>query len=560
MAFPVRRTLAGVAAGALLAGGAAAQETGAAAPERPNILIIMADDLGYSDLGAFGGEIASPNLDLLASQGLMFTNFYGAASCAPSRAQLLTGVDNNLAGVGIHFENRRGNARERPTTYQGYLRTDTATIAEILGAEGYRTIMASKWHLGWEDGLYPDDHGFEQSFGLVQGGAAHFKQQNMAGGPGWDTTFVRNGEVIANDSLPDDYYSSTYFAQFIIDHIGDGSSEAPFMAWLGFTAPHWPLQAPAEYIERYRGRYDAGYEAIMAERLARQAQLGLDTVFSPTEPVFTDNVAPWAELSEEEQAISARNMEVYAGMVTALDHEVGRVLDHLRAIGEYDNTIIVFLSDNGAEGSMFASANSNFTRSFDTSVENRGLANSFIMYGSAWSQVGTIPYHYYKLTGFGGGNHVPAFIHYPAMVEAGRTDAVAGTVDILPTLLEMVGIDHPGDGLMGEAVVPVDGVSLMSLIRGDADAVRPDDYVWGFQILSNASLHYGDWRLVWSGRRAGNDWWLSDMASPRGERDNLAAENPEMLAMMLRLWRAYAEEQGISIDAQTLAPVNPAFN
>lgn len=522
-------------------------------PERPNVLIVVADDLGYSDLGVYGGEIETPNLDALAESGLMFTRFYANASCSPTRAMLLSGTDNHVAGVGMMHEGRVQAPADAvvPRAYDGYLGLQIAALPEVLQAHGYTTIMAGKWHLGYSPPHFPNNRGFDHSFALLEGGAAHFKQDNMAGLQGWSTTWIEDG---APAQLPEDFYSSRFLTDYLIEQIGADDRTAPFLAYAAYTAPHWPIQAPAEDIARYRGRYDEGYGTVMTARLARQRALGLARIDSPSAPVL-ERVTAWEAMSNDQRAIAAREMEAYAGMVTALDREVGRLIGHLRSTGQYENTIVVFMSDNGAEG--FERASAEFLEQFDTSLDNIGHRNSFVEYGPAWAQVANTPNRMWKLTGYEGGNRVPAFIHYPALVAPGITETLVTVMDVYPTILDLTGAAHPGDEFRGRAVAATQGVSLVPLLRGDMTDAHPAAFAVGFEVNREASFHMRDWKIVYSADFSDSGWQLFDMSSTAGERVDLSTSNPEQLATMLDRWAEFAMRNGVVIGDTDRRPLRP---
>jgi arylsulfatase len=374
---------------------------------------------------------------------------------------------------------------------------------------------------------------------LLEGGAAHFRQENMAGLQDWETTWIEDGQPA---EPPEDFYSSRFLTDYLIEQIGDGDGASPFLAYAAYTAPHWPIQAPREDIARYRGRYDAGYEAIMAERLERQQSLGIARIDSPPAPTL-ERTTPWESMTDEDRAIAAREMEAYAGMVTALDREIGRLIDHLHDTDQYENTIVVFLSDNGAEGYERASAA--FLEQFDTSLENIGHRDSFVEYGPGWAQVSATPNRMWKLTGFEGGNRVPAFIHYPSLVEPGMTGTLATAMDLYPTILELTGAVHPGKEFRGRAVAPIQGVSLVPLLEGRVAQAHPADFVIGFEVNGHGSLHMRDWKIVYSGGFSDARWQLFNMDSRAGERVDLSASDQERLDAMLRLWTQFATSNGV---------------
>jgi arylsulfatase len=292
----------------------------------------------------------------------------------------------------------------------------------------------------------------------------------------------------------------------------------------------------------------------MAARLARQRALGLARIDSPSTPVLEQFTA-WEAMSNYQRAIAAREMEAYAGMVTALDREVGRLIGHLRNTGQYENTIIVFMSDNGAEG--FERASPEFLEQFDTSLDNIGYRNSFVEYGPAWAQVANTPNRMWKLTGYEGGNRVPAFIHYPALVAPGISETLVTVTDIYPTILDLTGAAHPGNEFRGRAVAPIQGVSLVPVLRGDATDAHPVDFAIGFEVNRQASLHMRDWKIVYSAGFADTGWQLFNMSSTAGERMDLSASNPERLATMLDLWAKFAMRNGVVIGDTDRRPLLP---
>jgi len=314
-----------------------------AASLRPNILLIVADDMGFSDAGAFGGEIATPNIDALAAEGVLFTQFHVAPNCGPTRGSLLTGVDFHRAGLGGNPGVAADNQKASPA-YQGYLRDEVVTVAELLQEAGYHTYMAGKWHLGHDPRNLPGGRGFERSFALLNGAASHWADQAPII-PGSRTHYTEDDQAV--EELPEDFYSTTAYTDHIIGHIDENIADTrPFFAYLSYTAAHNPLHAPSESIEKYLGRYDAGWDVLAARRVERLRGLGLLSESHTPHP-RPEWVSAWDELTAEQRASRARDMEIYAGMIDYMDESIGRVLQHLRDIGEYDETLIVFISDNG---------------------------------------------------------------------------------------------------------------------------------------------------------------------------------------------------------------------
>ncbi len=431
--------------------------------KRPNFLVIVADDLGFSDIGAFGGEIYTPHLDGLAYAGLRFTDFHTAPACSPTRSMLLTGTDHHIAGIGTMLE-VAPEFRGAPG-YEGYLNERVVTVTELLRDAGYLTLMSGKWHLGMSRDTSPWTRGFKRSFALLPGAANHYGAAPLIKMPNASPIYIEDNAFAEN--LPENFYSSDYFTDKLIDYLRQRTDDLPFFAYLPFSAPHWPLQAPDELIAKYRGCYDAGPQALRQERLKRMQSLGLCPPNVLAHPVIAET-KEWDDLSPEERKISARSMEVYAAMVECMDWNIGRVVSYLRETGELDDTVIVFLSDNGAEGAIveafpligpFIAA---FVRTqCDNSLDNIGRSNSFVWYGPRWAQAATAPSRLYKAFTTEGGIRVVAFITYPRFRRQREISSCFTTVmDLTPTLLELAGIQHPGTSYEGREVAKTRGGSM----------------------------------------------------------------------------------------------------
>lgn len=546
----------------------------AVAPKNaPNFLVIVADDLGWSDLGAFGGEIATPNLDALALSGVRFTGFHTAPTCSPTRSMLMSGVDNHQAGLGTMAELLSDATTGRPG-YEGYLNDRVASIAELLRAGGYATLMSGKWHLGLTPDREPAARGFEHSFALLQGLSNHFgADQNKAWTKaGLNPSYRDDGKPA---TLPAGRYSTDYFADRLIGYLDQAKragDDRPFFAYLPFTAPHWPLQAPAETIAKYKGRYDAGYEALRDARLARQKQLGL----VPADAVAhaTEQVRPWASLSPEERAIEARKMEVYAAMVDRLDQNVGRVVAALKAQGRYDDTIILFLADNGPEGNVIEQPSPRFkvadpkappadpdaptpadpSLRIDNRLANIGKATSYVGYGPGWAQANSTPSWLVKGYPSEGGIRVSAFAAGRGVTGGGRiATANLDVRDIAPTLLDYAGLTQPAT-FAGRAILPHQGHSLRPVLAATAPAVRSADEAVGYELFYRRALRKGDWKVVYlpagtnrytrKGVSTGR-WQLFDVARDPGETRDLAAAEPARLAELVAAYDAYAKDKGV---------------
>lgn len=528
---------------------------------RPNVLIIVADDLGYSDIGAFGGEIATPNLDALALRGIRLAGFHTAPTCSPTRSMLLSGTDNHLAGLGSMAELLRPNQIGQPG-YEGYLRPDVVSLAERFAVGGYRTLFSGKWHLGLRPEQDPHARGFERSFALLQGGHNHFGRDiTTSFEPGAGVNYREDGVVVG--SLPADFYSSDFFAGKMIDYLSSSTGgrrqradERPFFAYLAFTAPHWPLQAPAADIARYRGRYDEGFEVLRAHRLARQAELGLTTGDVLPHSVRLPQ-GGWDSLTAEQQRQASRDMEIYAAMVDRLDRNVGRVIDQLRASGELDNTIILFFADNGAEAldgeTTGAQMLGRYLATADNSYDNRGGPTSYVTYGPGWAQAATAPSWLHKGYATEGGTRTVAFITGPGISGEGRiANAFLSVADVAPTLLDFAGIPVTSNRFNGRSVRPITGRSWLPWLAGRADRVYGDDEGFGTELFGSRAWRQGDWKIadIGDGR-----WRLFNIARDPGETQDLSLREPERRVALIAAWDEYARRAGVILpDAVPYRP------
>jgi arylsulfatase len=530
--------------------------------KRPNFLVIVADDLGFSDIGAFGGEIATPHLDSLAYAGLRFTDFHTAPACSPTRSMLLTGTDHHIAGIGTMLE-VAPQFRGAPG-YEGYLNERVVTVTELLRDAGYLTLMSGKWHLGMSRETSPWARGFQRSFALLPGAANHYGAAPLVKMPNASPIYIEDHTFAEN--LPESFYSSDYFTDKLLDYFRQRTDDRPFFAYLPFSAPHWPLQAPDELIAKYRGRYDAGPEALRQERLRRMQSLRLCSPDTRAHPVIAET-KEWHELSDEERGISARSMEVYAAMVDRMDWNIGRVVGYLRETGELDDTVLVFLSDNGAEGAIveafpligpFIAA---FIRTYcDNSLDNIGKANSFVWYGPRWAQAATAPARLYKAFTTEGGIRVVAFITYPGFQRQREISSSFTTVmDLTPTFLDLAGVQHPGTNYEGRKIASVRGRSMAAYLRGDAVTVHSSDQSTGWELFGHRGIRQGDWKAVFILPPQGpGRWQLYNLAKDAGETNDLATTNPDKLSELLRLWDAYVEQTGVLLVPPTKREVNVA--
>jgi arylsulfatase len=522
--------------------------------KRPNFLVIVADDLGFSDLGAFGGEIETPHLDALARQGLRFTDFHTAPACSPTRAMLLTGTDHHIAGLGTLDEVASRSQRGQPG-YEGYLNSRVVTVTELLRDSGYRTYMSGKWHLGMTLETAPHTRGFERSFALLPGAANHYASSPKAG-----TGFRRQDTLYTEDDrfvgLPDDFYTTDGFTEKLIEYLDERPKDgAPFFAWLAFSAPHWPLQAPDDLVAKYRGRYDDGPDVLRERRLKGLIAQGLCAPDVVPHPVSARS-KEWVEMSAEERAVSARTMEVYAAMVDRIDWNIGRLVEHLRASGDLDDTVILFLSDNGAEGALIEAVPvfgpmlmAFIAEHYDNRLDNIGRPNSYVWYGPRWAQAATAPSRLYKTHTAEGGIRVVAFLTGRQFARQGAiTTAFATAMDVAPTILELAGVAHPGRSWRARAIEPVRGRSLLPYLRGEAEVVHADDVATGWELFGRCAIRRGDWKALLLPPPDGpGRWQLYDLSKDPGETDDLAEAEPARLAGLIEDWSAYVEETGVLI-------------
>ncbi len=522
---------------------------------RPNILLIVADDLAFTDLGAFGGEIHTPNLDALAESGVRLTQFYVAPTCSPTRSMLLSGTDNHLAGLGNMAEELRENQQNIPG-YEGYLNFRVAAMPELLRNAGYHTYMAGKWHLGLTEETSPAARGFEQSFSLVQGGAGHFDDMPLLG-PN-PAVYREDGNLV---NLSEDFYSTRTYSERLIQYLENRPDDGnPFFAYLAYTAPHWPLQAPKESIAKYAGYYDEGYDALQLSRFSKMKEKGLaipKMMVTPKDPAEM----PWDSLSVEEKKIEARKMEIYAAMVDDLDRYLGKVLESLKKNGDYENTFIFFMSDNGPEGAPLEvgwDALSKWVgQCCDNRIENMGKADSYLWYGPNWARAGASPFRMFKAFTTEGGIRAPAIVHYPKTIPGGVTKGTMTTVmDVLPTILELAGIEHP-ETFNGKDILPLRGSSMLPVLKGEQDVVHSEDYTMGWELFGRRAIRQGDWKIVWEpsdinwGARDFNtsrdNWRLYNLVTDPSEQDDRSKNEPEKLNALIHQWKKYVKETGVVI-------------
>ena len=510
-----------------------AQALAAESQSRPNIVLIMADDLGFSDLGCYGGEIRTPHLDRLAREGMQFTQFYNCAVCVTTRAALMTGL----------HPRRRGNR---------LLHDDMTTLAEVLRSAGYRTSLTGKWHLGGTRPNRPTDRGFDEYYGVASGCCNFFDPSRS------DPVFYNGGKrrlFLHNESpvtqFPDDYYTTDAFTEHAVRQIRRfKDNDAPHFVHVCYTAPHFPLHAKPTDIARYRGRYDAGYFVLREKRFQRQVELGLmrsDWKLSPADRRLGEfrydyNITPWNEV--QDLAREKRRMEVYAAMVDCLDQGIGRILKAIDESGEAENTLIMFLSDNGGCASFpgYSDEKQRIGReAYNTELPGGINTYDFVAPGWGWAQC--TPFRRYKVWTYEGGIATPMIARWPKVIAAGsRTEQVGHVVDFMPTMLELSGASYPK--LRNETAVPAhEGHSLVPILQG---RTREGHESLCWFLFGNRAIRQGRWKLVWG--VTARHWELFDMQTDRTETTDVAARHPDRVEQMQIAWHEWAKRTGVPLN------------
>ena len=516
----------------------------------PNVVLILADDMGYSDIGCYGGEVQTPNIDRLARGGVRLSQFSNTARCSPSRASLLTGLHPHQTGIGVLTND------DRPHGYPGTINTSCVTLAEVLKDAGYATCLAGKWHLSSEmhtpSDAWPTRRGFDRFFGTLTGCGSFFDPGTLTRGEANAEHEARAGDFYYTDAIADE-------AAACIEELGRDRAASqparPFFVYTAFTAPHWPLHARAEDLARYAGAFDEGWDVLRERRMARLLDLGImrpDGVAlserDPTQPAWDD---------VEHKAWQAHRMEAYAAQIDRMDQGIGRILGALEDAGQLDNTLVIFLSDNGASAEglpLYGRAEQFRTRKDIVRLTTRdgrevqigndpsivpGPEDTYASYGQAWANLSNTPFRYYKRWVHEGGIATPVVVHWPAGgLPAGQVvHAPAQLVDVLPTILDVTGATYPSR-YHGHEIVPYEGQSLLPALRGGP---APEHTLY-WEHTGNAAIRSGDWKLV---RDWPRPWELYDLARDRSELHDLADEHPEIVRQLSADWDAWAARVGV---------------
>ncbi|KAJ5769365.1 hypothetical protein N7520_003924 [Penicillium odoratum] len=584
------------------------------AQKRPNFLFILADDLGFSDIGCFGSEIQTPHIDALAADGIRMLNHHTAAACSPTRAMLMSGTDAHLGGLGCLIESRNspqgGKRWNGKAGYEGYLNNDVATLPEILGDNGYFTAISGKWHLGLRASQGPTERGFQKAFALLPGCCNHYAWEPvqerfpMSGSPIHTEGGVKADIQPNKTADPEGFYTTDFYTDKLINYLDDRSEDEkakPFFAFLPYTAPHWPLQCSKALRDKYKGMYDDGPYALRERRLKKLVEIGIidESVVPHKVETSTQDSGEWDEFTPEERRCSSRSMETYAGMVNSMDDNVGKVIAHLKKTGEYDNTFIVFMSDNGAEGAAWEARpvmGDNIKRAihkyYDNSYENIGNYNSFTWLGPLWAQASTAPSRLFKGFPSQGGILVPCVVKPPTntflpFTPGSFNRSFSTVMDWSPTFLELAGISLPQPFEKEKLLSPEKTTVLQkwTKFRGrDVHAIRgkswvpffahgkkaEDEELWhihpstepiGWELFARAAMRKGDWKIVHIGKanggkgeNNGDGWELFNVVEDPGENVDLTASHPEKYAELLACWEDYVNECGIVWGQNAMDP------
>jgi arylsulfatase len=502
---------------------------------RPNIILIMADDMGYSDIGCFGGEIDTPNIDSLADNGIRFTQFYNTARCCPTRASLLTGLYAHQAGIGhMTVENTEATEDEEAQYfdygylgYRGSLNRNCVTIAEVLKSAGYHTLMSGKWHVGTFEEMWPLERGFDQYFGIILGACNYWK-------PAPDKLLVHNRKPI---NPWDGFYTTDVFTDYAIKFISVSSkaNDNPFFCYLAYNAPHWPLHAWPEDIAKYRGKYRKGWNAIRKERYERMVRMGL----IKDEWKLSEQDAPaWEDIQEEKKDELDFRMAIYAAMIDRMDQNIGRLIEKLRDLGELDNTLILFFVDNGA------CAEDNEEGYEDVygagPVEQLGTKKGyFLTYGRAWANASNTPYRLYKHWSHEGGIASPLIAHWPNRIKdrGALRNELTHLIDLMPTCLEVAEAEYPNN-YKGNTIPPMEGVSFVPVF--DNKSLNREAIY--FEHEGNRAVRMGRWKLVAEHKEP---WRLYNMEVDRTETSDLSKEYPDMRSKMIEMYNTWAKRCGV---------------
>ena len=528
---------------------------------KPNFLVIVGDDFGYSDIGSFGSEISTPNLDAIAKDGKVLTNYHTAPTCSPARVALLTGVDWHVGGIGTMYELIADNQVGQPG-YETYINDRVVTVAELLKDAGYNTMMSGKWHLsghGFQPGTSPYERGFSNVLTLLEDGSNHFNSAEYV--PGWSVTFMANATKVPRPQ--NGTFDTTMYTDQLLGFFKKTESEKkPFFAYLAFQVAHSPFMSPPELVDKYAKIYSAGWDKIRDQRFEKQKELG----FWPSNMTDPGRLPPnqvWDSLTNDQKDYAARVLAVHAGGIEQMDKDIGRVIQYLKDTGQYDNTFILFTSDNGSsepfEIALFRYASGvnlthakQFVAGINNTLPNLGNPTSDFNYGAWGTYVATSPFSGFKTSLYEGGVRPPAIIKEAESVSPpASTNSSSNLVksfvyvtDITPTILELAGVSHPST-YQGHDVHAVMGKSLNPLLNGTMEKIHPDDEAIAGEMFNNTSVRMGDWKATSYGYPP--QWKLYNLATDLGENTDLASQHPDILEKLITAYDNYAQDVGVII-------------
>jgi len=504
----------------------------------PNIVMILVDDSALMDFGVYGGEAQTPNIDALAARGAMFTQYRTSPLCSPTRAMLLTGLDNHKTGIATIPEVLPAEQVGKPG-YSMALEPSVLTIADRLKDKGYRTLMSGKWHMGEEANEMPQNHGFDRSFALAASGADNWEDKSYI--PYYaDAPWFEDG---VEASLPENFYSSKFIVDKMIYYLEETDTSKPFLAYLPFQAIHIPVQAPPEFTAKYKGRFDEGWHVMRAQRHRRAQELGFIRRGAPLAPM-PDDAREWDDLNSETRALYAARMEVNAGMLDAMDYHIGRFVSYLKDKRLYENTIFVVTSDNGPEPNrgdhdrrlgLWMKLNG-----YNIDLDKIGEKGSWGFIGTEWALAAASPGSLYKFYATEGGIRAPLIMAGPG-IEPSLIHSPAMVTDVTPTLMDMLGVSPAVQGY-----IPMTGRSLLPILKGKAQSVYDDDDIRAIEVSGNSALYKGDYKILRSVLPAGDGKWrLFNLAVDPGEVHDLSAQQPDRLENMLAEYANYTAEMGV---------------
>lgn len=527
-------------------------------PTQPNILVIMADDLGWSDIAPYGGEIDTPYLSELAKEGVSFTNFFVSPFSSPSRAMFLTGADPHEVGLGnIHELNKP--EQNRASNYVGHLTDNALTLSQRLQEAGYYTILSGKWHLGRSIENQPNAWGFDDAFALLNGEANNYRYQDKLDSPDGRDLYSHNGKDV---QLPEGAFSTDFYTDYLLQNLAKQKGNRPFFAFLAYTAPHSPLQAPDAYMDKYQNHYTEGPKALADRRFHQLKALGLVSQSAKPHPLV--GTPSWESLSDEERAVESKRMQLYAAMVDNMDHNIGRVFDYLKSTGQYDNTVIVFLSDNGAAGASREGSGrwgGWIRQSRDNSFDNLGKASSYVSTGPSWAQASMSPFAYYKGFTTDGGIRSPLIIKAPNTVAGGIEGRFNTLKDLAPTLLDLAGV--PKNTPFGKT--PLQGKSLVHQLSSPQPAQQVLRDAEVLEMNGNRQVRKGSFKATYysatpyglTPEQVGKDlgvWRLYNIQTDPGETTDIAKDYPKILDTLIEEYEAYSQR----VNVVELSDIRPS--